>query len=201
MTAALSPPWLDEDDPPLMPVHVSVLSQVLARLIDTLKTTGQPQHHTFSKGLIVTAYLQEGALRMALTREGGEPSLTEGDIVARDAGWRGYNYTWKTGSSGTRGLVLRPAQQAPALPKGQKLDYGLTPEQRAAILEVFKQTPRRPGTMTPEYAQTFYAAREAGLKAMSNNALLEELDWLWRHWGGWIGDSIRSLEQVMTYAV
>ncbi|GGR16520.1 hypothetical protein [Deinococcus ruber] len=194
MTATF-PPWLD--DPPVA-AHVSVLAQVLARLTAETKTTHQPSRHVFRKGLIVTAFVQNGELRLALTRDGSEPSLTEGDIVAREAGWRGYRHTWKTGSTGTRGLVLRREDTPQALPKGEKLAYGLTPEQRAAILEVFKQTPRPPGTMTPEYAATFYAAREAGLKAMSNNALLEELDWLWRHWGPWMVDAFRSLENVMT---
>jgi hypothetical protein len=211
-------PWEDEPAPP---PHVNALAQTLARITQAAWASGKPERTTLSKGLTITAFLRDDELQLALTREHGEPSLDEAEIVARDAGWPGHQVVRERGASGRMGLLLIRADRAPPQadvvgggPPCQAIrsllranpKKGLTQEQwetarsasvpRAEVIAVLISHPDP--SYPPELAQQAVEARSGYLKQLPIPELLDELDWFWRHWGGDPTDKFEHLQNVMT---
>jgi hypothetical protein len=211
-------PWEDEPTPPL---QVSALAQTLARITQAVWASGKRETVRLSRGLTVTAFLRDDELLLALTREDGEPSLDEAEIVARDAGWSGYQVDRERGASGRMGLLLTRADHSPppalvpattdpcqAIRRLFKADRKKTLTQevwedvkgtstpRAEMVAVLLSRPNR--SYPPDLAQQAAAARASYLKALSIPDLLDELDWFWRHWGGFPAEGFEHLQNVMT---
>jgi hypothetical protein len=210
-------PWEDEPAPP---PHVNALAQTLARITQAAWASGKPERTTLSKGLTITAFLRDDELLLALTREDGEPSLDEAEIVARDAGWPGRHVVRERGASGRIGLLLTRAERAPppvdvimgghpcqAIRSLLRSDRKktLTQEQwdsargapvpRAEIVAVL--TSHTDPSYPPELAKQAREARTGYLQQLPMPELLDELDWFWRHWSGFPAEGFEYLRNVM----
>lgn len=158
------------------------LAQTIAGLLAASRADGRQHAAALSHGLRLTVGTAEGEM-IALSRKDGRPGEHEADIVAREAGWLWYGWTWSD-HAGTAYLVVRPEDPPPDEPQlkvkqeGEPEEDPEYPDAWIRELLLDRVAPWRAGR-TPGMLDI----RDDAVKGMKRADLLEELRWLRRKFG------------------
>lgn len=186
---------LFEAEPEVIPglPGVSVLTEILMRLLGQSRENGAQTSHTLGNGLRLRVGTAEGEF-IALSRPDDRPSEAEIDTVAQATGWLAWGTTWdhinKVWYAVLRPEDPPPPDEAPARAKSAAEPGKEPPEDaefpddliRAALTD--RAAPWC-GTFTPWMLDS----RAEAVKGMKRAELLEEISWLRRKFGphlqGW----------------